>query len=355
MSAERWSVEKAWNWYNRFDWITGCNFIPSTAVNQIEMWQAETFDRDTILRELTWAHNIGLNSVRVYLHDLVWEHDRDGYISRIDEFLDMASRLNISVLLTIFDDCWYPDPYPGKQPEPVPGLHNSRWVQSPGMRKVKDKDSWPKLEEYVKDIVSEFRTDSRIFMWDIYNEVGNNFLPSLSKPQPVKTFSLAGIMLKRLFFANSSIPLLKKTFEWARSCAPEQPLTSSIWFPDRALNNYLLSESDIITFHNYKNQANLERQIDKLKSAGRPIVCTEYMARTDSSLFETHLPVFKKYNVGCYSWGLVAGKTQTHFSWKSKAGSGEPELWFHDIMRSDGSPFRQEEVDAICSIIRGEP
>lgn len=352
MSGERWSVEKAWDWYNRFDWITGCNFIPSTAVNQIEMWQAETFDRDTILRELTWAHNIGFNSVRVYLHDLVWEHDRGGFISRIDELLNMASRLNISVLLTIFDDCWHPDPHSGKQPEPVPGLHNSRWVQSPGTKKVKDKNSWPKLEEYVKDIISEFRTDTRIFMWDIYNEVGNNFLPSLSKPQPVKTFSLAGILLKRLFFANSSMPLLNKAFEWARACAPEQPLTSSIWFPDLALNNYLLSESDIITFHNYKNQANLERQIDKLNSTGRPIVCTEYMARTDSSLFETHLPVFKKYNVGCYSWGLVAGKTQTHFSWKSKAGSGEPELWFHDILHPDGSPFRQEEVDAIRAINR---
>jgi len=343
----RWSKEAADDWIKKTGWLTGCNFIPSTASNQIEMWSAETFDRETISRELSWAREIGLNSVRVYLHDLVWEHDRDGFISRIHEFLEIAGKLGISVLPVIFDDCWDPNPSPGKQPDPVPGLHNSRWVESPGMTIVKDSGRWQRLETYVHDILTEFGKDKRIVMWDLYNEVGNTFLPSLSKPQPRKAFALAGIILGRLLFRNRSIDLLKKTFEWARSCSPEQPLTSSIWFMDRKLNRYLLEESDIITFHNYKDVNSLKKQIAELKKSGRPLICTEYMARTSGSRFETHLPVFKSEGVGCYSWGLVAGKTQTHFSWKSQKGSGEPELWFHDILRSDGSAYNEKEIDAI--------
>ncbi len=355
VSDMRWTQKSAEEWINRTGWLAGCNFTPSTASNQIEMWSNETFDRGTIRRELAWARDIGFNSVRIYLHDLVWEHDRDGFISRIHEFLDIAGELDLSVLPVIFDDCWDPNPLPGKQPDPVPGLHNSRWVESPGISVVKDTIRWPGLEAYVRDIITEFGSDRRIVMWDLYNEVGNTFLPSLSLKQPRKGFALAGILLGRLIFKNRSLALLKKTFEWARDCRPEQPLTSGIWFADRELNRYLLNEADIITFHNYKDVKNLKKQISELKKTGRPVICTEYMARTAGSRFETHLPVFKDEGVGCYSWGLVAGKTQTNYSWKSHKGAAEPELWFHDILRPDGSAYIRDEVDFIRRITRREP
>jgi hypothetical protein len=350
INGKRWSIDEADEWLSKTGWIVGCNFIPSTASNQIEMWSEKTFDRETIKRELGWARNIGLNSVRVYLHDLVWEHERDGFISRIHEFLDIADGSGLTVLPVIFDDCWDRNPVYGDQKDPVPGVHNSRWVESPGMKKVKNRLSWPGLEAYVRDIITEFGSDKRIVMWDVYNEVGNTFLPSLSKPQPVKSFELAVTFFGRIFLKNMSIELLKKTFEWARSCSPEQPLTSSIWFRDNELNSYLMGEADIISFHNYRDVKNLKKQISDLKKSGRPVVCTEYMARTSGSRFETHLPVFKNNNVGCYSWGLAAGKTQTHFSWQSGKGSSEPELWFHDILRPDGTAYIQEEVEFIRNI-----
>lgn len=84
-----------------------------------------------------------------------------------------------------------------------------------------------------------------------------------------------------------------------------------VWFENPALNEFQLSQSDIVTFHNYKDAANLERQIQSLKPLGRPLICTEYMARTRGSRFESHLPIFRREGVGCINWGLVNGKTQT--------------------------------------------
>jgi len=347
MPRARWSADEAWRWYRNFGWLLGCNFIPSNAVNQIEMWGEKTFDPVTIRRELSWARDTGFNSVRVFLHDVAWASDRKGFIARFHEFLDIAAKLKLSTIPVIFDDCWHTDPATGIQQPPIPGKHNSRWVQSPGIQTVRDESTWAAIEIYVKEIVSEFSHDKRIVMWDLYNEVGNYFLPSLSKAQPLKALSLAAIFIAKKIQPDKSLQLLKKSFEWARSCNPSQPLTSPIWFNDTKLNNFLDNECDIITFHNYKNAANLESQITQLKASGRPVVCTEYMARTSDSLFETHLPVFRRDGVGCYSWGVVAGKTQTNFPWKSKKDSPEPAVWFHDIFHIDGSPWRVEEIDSI--------
>jgi len=346
-TGTRWPAEKAREWYDAIGWPVGCNFIPSTASNQLEMWQADTFDGETIRRELGWAAGLGFNAVRVYLHDLAWSQDRDGFFSRIDRFLGIAAELRIKTLFVIFDDCWDPDPRPGKQKEPVPGAHNARWLASPGYAALKDEARWPELERYVKDVIITFGKDARILAWDLYNENGNYFLPALSKAQPGKAFALAGIIIKKILFPNRSLKLLKKTFEWARGCSPDQPLTSGIWFADRALNSFLLEASDIITFHNYNGVRDLEAQIARLKKSDRPLICTEYMARTRGSRFETHLPVFKRENVGCMSWGLVAGRTNTIFSWQDRGGAAEPELWFHDILRPDGTPFDAREADII--------
>jgi hypothetical protein len=347
MNQERWPIEKAREWYDTIGWPVGCNFIPSTASNQLEMWQADTFDEATIRRELGWAADLGFNTVRVYLHDLAWKHDRDGFFGRIDRFLGIAAGLGIKPLVVIFDDCWDPDPRPGKQKDPIPGAHNARWLASPGYAALKDEGRWPELEKYVKDVVTAFGRDERVLAWDLYNENGNYFLPALSKAQPAKALAMAGIIIKKLLLPDRSLKLLKETFRWARTCAPDQPLTSGIWFADRALNRFILEASDIMSFHNYNGVKDLEAQIAKLKKTGRPLICTEYMARTRGSRFETHLPVFKKENVGCYNWGLAAGKTNTIFSWQDRGGAAEPEVWFHDILRADGTPFDAREVDII--------
>jgi hypothetical protein len=321
--GKRWSKEQANAWYAKQPWLVGCNFIPSSAINQLEMWQAETFDPKTIDRELGWAQELGFNTMRVFLHDLAWEADAAGFKKRINHYLEISDKHKIRTLFVLFDDCWNQHPKIGKQPEPIPGVHNSGWVQSPGSALVTNPKTWPRLEKYIKDIVTSFGNDKRIVMWDLYNEPGNNGLD------------------------EKSLPLVQAVFRWARDAKPEQPLTVGVWYGNKKLNQYQLETSDVITFHNYNKADDLRRQIRDLKKLGRPVICTEYMARTRGSRFQTHLPMFKEEKVGCYNWGFVSGKTQTIYPWGSKKDSPEPKLWFHDILRRDGTAFDPVEVAAI--------
>src|SRR4051812_7397814 len=87
----RWTVERAAHWYAAMPWLVGCNFTPSYAINQLEFWQEETFDLSVIDRELGWAAHLGMNAVRVYLHDLLWDADPIGFVRRIDAFLATAA------------------------------------------------------------------------------------------------------------------------------------------------------------------------------------------------------------------------------------------------------------------------
>jgi hypothetical protein len=328
--GDRWSKDRAWEWYKGHRWLVGCNFTPSTAINQLEMWQADTFDSVTIERELGWASDLGFNTVRVYLHDLLWEDDPTGFIGRISRFLEIASGKGIKPMLVFFDDCWNQEFKLGVQLEPKPGVHNSGWVQSPGTEKVLDSSTWGPLEGYVKGILDAFGGDARVLMWDLYNEPGNNKL---------------GI---------KSLGLLMEVFQWARDIDPTQPISVGVWFDDGELNEFQLSNSDIITFHDYHDAFHLEGQISRLKEQGRPMICTEYMARTNGSLFKTSLPVFKRENVGCINWGLVDGKTQTKYPWGSEAGTSEPELWFHEVFHGDGTPYLQDEADLIRGLTSSE-
>jgi hypothetical protein len=328
---ERWTAEKANAWHASLPWLVGCNFIPSTAINQLEMWQETTFDPETIARELGWARDLGMNTVRVYLHDLLWLHDAAGFKQRIDRYLSIASSIGIRTLFTIFDDCWNNNPALGDQPAPMQGVHNSGWVQSPGERVVLDPSKWGRLETYVKDIVGSFGKDPRVLFWDLYNEPGNRNLGA------------------------RSLPLVKKVFEWARAAQPEQPLSCGVWYLNDELNSYQLGASDVITFHCYEQPEVLKQVITYLKTLGRPLICTEYMARTRGSLFQTTLPIFKENNVGCYNWGLVAGKTNTIYQWDVPYDGGEPKLWFHDIFRADGTPYKPEEVEFIRATTGAKP
>jgi Glycosyl hydrolases family 2, TIM barrel domain len=323
-SQSIWTKEKANAWYKQQSWFVGANFLPSTTINQLEMWQAETFDAATIDRELGWAAGIGMNIMRVYLHDLAWKADSAGFKKRVSEFLTIAADHKIKILFTIFDDCWNPDAAIGKQPDPKPGIHNSGWVRSPNKATHNDEAQWTYLEAYVKDILTTFKNDKRIVLWDLYNEPGNSD------------------------YELSSLPLLKKVFEWAWAVRPSQPLSVGIWYNNKTLNEFQLANSDVITFHNYGNVGSLEKQIKELQQLDRPVICTEYMARTRDSKFQTHLPIFKKYKIAAINWGLVSGKSNTIYQWDMPMPDGsEPKIWFHDIFRKDGTSYDSKEINLI--------
>jgi hypothetical protein len=340
--AGNWPQSKAKAWGKQEGWLVGCNFTPSSAINQLEMWQADTFDPRTIDRELGWAHDLGFNSVRVFLHDLLWQQNTNAFLQRMDRFLELADKHEIRVMFVIFDSCWDPDPHLGKQPEPRPHVHNSGWVQSPGRRFMEHPEHLDELKPYVEGVIGHFRADRRIAFWDLFNEPDN--LNSKKEPQAKKTAALL---------------LLKKVFVWAREVNPTQPMTSGVWQGDWSdpkklspFEEIQLEQSDIITFHNYGTLTNVEQCVRALKAYGRPIICTEYMARPNGSTFNPILGYFKQHDIGAYNWGFVSGKTQTIYPWDSwsKTYTNEPPLWFHDILRTDGSPYMAEEVQYIRSV-----
>jgi hypothetical protein len=349
MSNKQWSKEKANAWYNEKGWFLGCNYAPSSAVNQLEMWEGETFDRETIDRELSWAQKLGFNTIRVFLHHLLWEHDAEGLKQRMDEFLTIASRRNLGVMFVIFDGVWNPHPTVGHR-EFLPGVHNSGWLQSPGVEILKNIERHDELRSYVEGVIGYFAKDNRIHSWDIFNEPDNINPTSYKKYEPENK-------------ADLSLCLLEKAFKWARSVNPSQPLTSGVWIGEwceenlKPLDRFMLSQSDIITFHNYDGPEEMERRIKILQRFGRPILCTEYMARGLNSTFQGILPILKKYNVGAYNWGFVAGKTQTTFPWDSwnSTYTGPPTLWFHDIFHTDGTPYKEEEIHFILAVRQSPP
>jgi hypothetical protein len=341
----RWSEEKANAWYARQPWLIGSNYIPKSAINQLEMWQEATFDPSEIDKELNWAEALGMNTMRVFLHDLLWQQDAAGFRRRIDQFLTIAARHHIRPLLVIFDSCWDPLPHLGPQHPPTPGIHNSGWVQSPGSTGLADPGQYPRLQAYVHGVVGAFATDDRILGWDVWNEPGCDALwvypggELRDKAAHVKT-------------------LLPQAFAWAREANPTQPLTSGVWdvdtSPDGAtlgdLQQIQVRESDIITFHNYSWPEYFKSEVRWLRQYHRPVICTEYMARSVGSTFDTVLPIAKQEGVGVINWGFVAGKTQTYLpwdSWRHPYVVDQPSVWFHEVLRSDGTPYRQAEVNLI--------
>ena len=344
--SQPWTPLQANTWYEQQPWLVGCNFIPSTAANQLEMWQPETFDPEAIERELGWAATLGMNSVRVYLHDLLWEADAEGFLHRIDQFLDLAHQQGIRTLLVFFDDCWYDHPQIGPQPEPVPGVHNARWVMSPGSVAIDDKRAWPRLEAFVRGVIRRFASDQRVLMWDVYNEVGNRFMATMNAPLWRRLPHQTATYVRHVLMRSPSLDLMDAAFEWARAEHPEQPLTAPVYYPFPKINKAVLAQSDVVTFHNYEDTSHLKELISRLKVEGRPVICTEWLSRQEDSLVQTHLPLFRREHVGCFCWGLVNGKTQTIYSWQETGNVDEPpDPWYHDLLHTDGTPYRVEEAD----------
>jgi Cellulase (glycosyl hydrolase family 5) len=343
----RWSEQKANDWYAQQPWLVGSNYIPKSAINELEMWQEASFDPGEIDRELGWAEGIGMNTMRVFLHDLLWQQDAPGFRKRIDEFLAIASRHHIRPLFVLFDSCWDPLPRLGPQHAPIPGVHNSGWVQSPGANVLADPSQYPRLKEYVQGVVGAFAKDDRILGWDVWNEPGSDQTGNYPKTELNNKEKIARVAA-----------LLPQAFEWAREVNPTQPLTSGVYEVDTAADENALEEieriqvreSDIITFHNYSWPEDFKSEIAWLRRFHRPVICTEYMARSVGSIFDTILPIAKQERVGAINWGFVAGKTQTYYPWESWQHPyvhDQPPVWFHEVLHSDGTPYRRAEVDLI--------
>ncbi|UKT65034.1 cellulase family glycosylhydrolase [Pedobacter mucosus] len=320
-----WPTEKAREWYSSHKWLTGANYIPSNAINQLEMWQGDTFSPDLIDKELGLAQGIGFNTLRVFLYSKAYQQDPEGFLKRVDQFLAIADKHQISPMLVFFDDCWNKTSAVGKQPEVKTGVHNSGWLQDPGDPASREEAGFAELERYVKAVMNRFANDKRVLLWDLYNEPGNS-----------------GKL-------ETTIPLLMKTIEWARAVNPSQPISIGLWnWGYEKLNALQIANSDVVTYHNYEAPDWHQRTIDLLKTGGRPMICTEYMARSRNSRFSNILPLLKKENVGAINWGFVSGKTNTKYAWDTPLADGsEPLEWFHEIFNPDGTPYRRDETELI--------
>jgi hypothetical protein len=347
--ASRWSPDRANTWYQAQGWLVGANYITSSAINQLEMFQPGMYDPRRIYTELGWARSAGLNSVRVFLHDQLWAQDSRGFQLRLAHFVSVAARHGIKPLFVFFDSCWDPHPQLGPQRAPRPGVHNSGWVQSPGAEHLGDPGYTRVLHDYVTGVLTQFRTDERVLGWDLWNEPDN----------PARVYQKVERKDKLELVAE----LLPQVFRWARAVDPSQPLTSGVWHGDgwgepqgrNAISDIQLTNADVITFHSYAEPAGFESRISELSPLGRPIICTEYLARPRGSTIEGILPVAKRHNVGAFNWGFVAGKTQTYFPWDSwdHPYMAPPKVWFHDLLLPDGRPYRDSEIQTIRSLTGG--
>ncbi len=358
MSTSRWTPDQAWIWYRKQAWLVGCNFLPSSAINQLEMFQADDYERhrETLVRELDWAAKLGMNTLRIFLHDLLWGADAAGFCRRLDDFLDLCAARGIRPMIVFFDACHRPEPRIGRQPAPTPGIHNPGWAQSPSVSALMDDAEWPRLERYVTGVLARYGADDRILCWDLYNEPCNGGFDGNETKQP------------------ASARLVTEVFAWARAAAPMHPLTVCTWTPElnpvsghdedalplpqRELlraQRAAVALSDVISFHDYNPASKVRDQIERLATLGRPLLCTEYLARTIGSLFSECLPLFREHSIAAYNWGFVAGKSQTYQPWNTPADSPEPNPWFHDILRPDGTPFDADETRLIRELTgRGE-
>ena len=358
----RWSEERAWQWHNENGWMVGTNFNPSTSINQLEFWQEDTYDPETIERELEWSAELGMNMHRVYLHNLLWDQDSIGFLERVDNYLNISESKDIKTLFVLLDDVWHPVPKLGKQPEPIPFVHNSGWVQAPGSEILGDSSRHDELRNYVKGVISHFADDKRVVGWDLYNEPDN--VASSDPENLVNNINFRGlnrgpeVKEKHIY----SLSLLKKIFMWAREVNPSQPLTVGLWKDSEtwndidnlsAIDRFAISNSDVISFHAYGDLEETRKKIEDLEQFNRPLLCTEYLARGEQNTFQIMLPLFKEKEIAAVNWGFVAGKTNTAFPWSSWQVEFDslPKIWHHDIYLPDKTPYDEKEIAFLKNIL----
>ena len=341
----RWSEEKAWDWYNRKPWIRGCNYRASDCINWIEQWQELDFDKkmQTFDRELKLAADIGFNSIRTLLSFEVWDQQHDGFMDRLEQFLTLAASHGISVMPIFGNDCCVPKELyqparMGRQPEPEPGYHGGRkdgthavMHDKPAYSILDDAETARRFERFVDEVVGRYAKDQRIIIWDIFNEPGMTRRGSLSLPHMVRFFEIA------------------------RSHDPIQPLTAGAW--DNLTGT--LSEieqkavdlSDVVSFHSYDNYIKMIEILDTLGKYKRPLLNTEWLHRCWNNRVEEMFPLFYLMRIGCYNWGLVAGKSQTFEPWEKLYHDPDPSWdltkWQHDLFRQNLRPYDPKEIQVI--------
>jgi hypothetical protein len=345
----RWPAARAHAWYQKQAWILGANYTNASAINQLAMFQAETWNPAEIDKELGWARKFGMNTMRVYLHDLLHRQDAEGFKRRFGELLSIAHKHGIRIIPVLFDSVWDPEPRLGPQHRPIPGVHNSGWVQSPGRTDLLNPANDALFRRYVEDVVGTFARDDRILLWDLWNEPDNAGGGRLSAEQ---------LEPERARIEQ----LLPQVFAWARAQKPTQPLSIGMWIgPDWSpgskhlipMHRIQLAESDVITFHNYEWPEAFEARVAQLKPYGRPLICTEWMARSAGSNVDTVLPIAHREDIGMINWGYVQGAIQTHLpwdSWERPYTLQQPVVWFHDLMYPDGRPYREREAEIFRSL-----
>ncbi len=330
----QWTPEQASAWWAETEWPVGCCYVPTYAINQFEMWQEDTFNPEILDREMALCEELGFNMVRIYLHEMLWFQDKEGFKKRIDQMLDIAGRHGVRVTFTFCTNGGGPEKL-GKQPEPKPFVHGGgHWCQSPHKDIFNNKDRWPEFKAYLQDILRTFKDDKRIVYWCLYNE-----------PENLKD-------------GRNCLEFMTEMYKWAWEVRPSQPLTSPVWHrpgfrgatTKLDMVAFVLTNSDIITFHCYYTPAELETFINMLSRFNRPMICQEYLARNFGSAFETCLPIMKREKVGALNWGLAEGKCEYRFPWGHKASEGEPPVWFHSIFWHDYTPYSEVEVDILKKI-----
>jgi hypothetical protein len=341
-------MEEIRDWKRKNSWSRGTNYLPRTAVNPLEMWHKDTWSPEVIDQELGWAQALGFNAMRVFLHNLVWENEGEEYLKRFDTFLGIAARHGIKTMPVLFDGVWNPVGTYGRQPPPHPNRHNSGWTQCPTGQQLADPRARPALEAYVRAFLERFGKDERVYLWDLYNEPDNTNDGRFSGTEPADKAELA--------FA-----LAKETFDWAEKADPIQPWTVGIWRgswtePAKlgAFETMMLERSPVVSFHCYGPLPEFRQKVEALQRYDKPLVCSEYMARNQNNSITEMLPLLKAESVDAFNWGFVSGKSQTIYPWDSwkVTYTSEPEVWFHDLLRPDGSPYRKTETDLIAKLCR---
>jgi len=345
-----WSKERANEWYNARPWIRGCNFMGSDCANRIDQWQEEGFEERLAVAdtELELVAKTGFNSVRIIPEFFVWKHQHDGFMDRFERYIATAAKHGISCMIVFGNDCMPPKEealrrlHLGKQNVDW-GYHGGRKVSQhgaqpgPGYHLLDEPELAKEHYEWVREIVTKYKDDERVIMWDVFNEPGNSNRKNLSMPH------------------------LKEFFRIIREINPIQPLTVGIWNTSKGLGGiseierYALENSDIISFHNYGSYIENVKLIKELKTFGRPIINTEWLARCLDNNVQEIFPLFYLENIGCYNWGFVAGKYQTYEPWNSVWEQYEenPDMkwdftkWFHDLYRPNLRPYDPKEIELI--------
>ena len=348
----RWSKEKAWEWYNSRPWIRGCNYMGSDCANRIDQWQEYGFEEKlkTADREFALMEKIGYNSIRIIIEYEVWDRQHDGFMDRLDRYIETAWRHGITSMIVLSNECSV------RTPTFQPAVFGEQFWEW-GFHGGKEWKTWyahgtdtrynllddpevvPHYYDMVREIMTKYARDERVIAWNVMNEPGNGR-------------------------ASKSLPHLKKFFEIGREIDPIQPLMADVW---RGMKNcratteieqYALEKSDVISFHSYTSYDDNIRLIYQLKKIGRPAINTEWLHRFYQKLEEI-FPLYFLERIGCYQWGLVQGKYQTYeysqATWQKYERDGYEAVkhidftkWCHDLYRFGGRfPYDPKEIEVI--------